>query len=199
MLFGALVRGPLLYVPNVGAQPEPPVRFNVNVQGLVGVLNRVKGVETDRSLNLNAQVAKETQPAVADETKTLDRVFLNDLVAMDADRRGKRVPVREPRRELRAARDARRRTASSTSSMLRTRPVRFQTGNLPSGVVMSRDGKRAYTNNELNTSITRDRPGEQPGAGARHRIEHAARARYGRASSPRSASSRSSLRSACRT
>ena len=31
---------------------------------------------------------------------------------------------------------------------------RFQTGNLPSGVVMSRDGKRAYTNNELNTSVS---------------------------------------------
>jgi hypothetical protein len=30
----------------------------------------------------------------------------------------------------------------------------MQTGNLPSGVVMSRDGERAYTNNELNTSIT---------------------------------------------
>src|SRR5262249_47632633 len=32
--------------------------------------------------------------------------------------------------------------------------VRLQTGNLPSGVVISRSGKRAYTNNELNTSIT---------------------------------------------
>ena len=31
---------------------------------------------------------------------------------------------------------------------------RLQTGNLPSGVVMSNDGKRAYTNNELNTSIS---------------------------------------------
>ncbi len=42
--------------------------------------------------------------------------------------------------------------------MRANKAVRFQTGNLPSGVVMSRDGKRAYTNNELNTSITRDRP-----------------------------------------
>ena len=48
MLFGALVRGPLLYVPNVGAQPEPPVRFNVNVQGLVGVLRpRDRAPKTD--------------------------------------------------------------------------------------------------------------------------------------------------------
>ncbi|HEV7607998.1 MAG TPA: hypothetical protein VGO61_11705, partial [Steroidobacteraceae bacterium] len=41
MLFGALLRGPLLYIPNVGAQPEPPVIFNNNVQALMGVLSTV--------------------------------------------------------------------------------------------------------------------------------------------------------------
>jgi hypothetical protein len=32
--------------------------------------------------------------------------------------------------------------------------VRFQTGNLPNGVVISKDGRRAYANNEANVSIT---------------------------------------------
>jgi hypothetical protein len=32
--------------------------------------------------------------------------------------------------------------------------VRFQTGNIPTGVVMSRDGTRAYTNNEISASVT---------------------------------------------
>jgi hypothetical protein len=45
MLFGALIRGRFLYVNNVGAQPEPPVRFNVNVQALVGVLSTVTNAE----------------------------------------------------------------------------------------------------------------------------------------------------------
>jgi YVTN family beta-propeller protein len=153
MLFGALVRGSSLYVPNIGAMPEPPVRFNVNVQGLVGVLNRVKGIETDRSLNLNAQVAKETQPSVADETRTLDRVFLNDLVAMDADRRGREFLFlsRGANYVLRGklAQDGKISILDGAN-----KAVRLQTGNLPSGVVMSRDGRRAYTNNELNTSMT---------------------------------------------
>jgi DNA-binding beta-propeller fold protein YncE len=153
MLFSVLARGPLLYVPNVGASPEPPVRFNVNVQGLVGVINRVKGTETDRTLNLNSQVAKETQPAVADETKTLDRVFLNDLVAMDADRRGREFLFvsRGANYVLRASLDAAGKLNILDGS---NKAVRLQTGNLPSGVVMSRDRNRAYTNNELNTSIT---------------------------------------------
>ncbi|MET0988458.1 MAG: hypothetical protein ABW034_23925 [Steroidobacteraceae bacterium] len=152
MLFSALVRGPLLYVPNVGAQPEPPVRFNVNVQGLVGVLNRIRGIETDRSLNLNAQVAKETQPDVANETKVLDRVFLNDLVAVDADRRGRNFLFlsRGANYVLKGAlKDGKINILDSTNKV-----TRLQTGNLPSGVVISNDGKRAYTNNELNTSIS---------------------------------------------
>jgi len=153
MLFGALLRGSLLYVPNVGAQPEPPVRFTVNVQGLVGVLNRVQGVETDRSLNLNAQVGKETQPAVADETTSLDRLFLNDLVAMDADRRGKDFLFvsRGANYVLRASMGPDGKLSILDAA---NKAERFQTGNLPSGVVMSGDGKRAYANNELNTSIT---------------------------------------------
>ena len=32
--------------------------------------------------------------------------------------------------------------------------VRFQTGNLPNGVVISKDGRRAYANNEANVSVT---------------------------------------------
>ena len=153
MLFSTLLRGSLLYVPNVGAQPEPPVRFNVNVQGLVGVLNRVKGVETDRSLNLNAQVFKETQPPAGEETKSMDRLFLNDLIALDADRRGREFLFvsRGANYVLRAAvgQDGKLNILDAAN-----KATRFQTGNLPSGVVMSRDGKRAYTNNELNTSIT---------------------------------------------
>ena len=150
-LFSVLVRGSSLYVANVGAQPEPPVRFNVNVQGLVGVLNRVKDQETDRTVNLNSQVAKETQPAAG--VVSLDRLFLNDIVAIDADRRGKDFLVvsRGGNFVIRAkvGQDGKLTILDATN-----KAQRLQTGNLPSGVVISRNGKRAYTNNELNTSIT---------------------------------------------
>jgi DNA-binding beta-propeller fold protein YncE len=151
MLFGALLRGPLLYVPNVGAQPEPPVNFNTNVQALVGVLSTVVNVETPFSVNLNTYVPKETTPA--SPTTSLDKLFLNDIVAMDADRKGKDFLIvsRGGNYVIRAS--------IGTDFKLTTLDAnnvakRFQTGNLPSGVVMSRDSKRAYTNNELNTSVT---------------------------------------------
>ena len=151
MLFDALVRGSQIYVPNVGAQPEPPVRFNSNVQALVGVLDRVHGVESARSVNLNAQVVKEKQPA--EGSPSLDRLFLNDMVAVDADRRGRNFLFvsRGGNYVVRAKVGA---DGKLTILDANNAAKRLQTGNLPSGVVMSRDGKRAYTNNELNTSVS---------------------------------------------
>jgi DNA-binding beta-propeller fold protein YncE/cytochrome c553 len=150
MLFGALLRGPSLYVNNVGAQPEPPVTFNSNVQALVGVLSPVTNAETPLTVNLNSFVGPEV---AATPATALDKLFLNDIVAMDADRRGKNFLVvsRGGNYVIRATIDG---TGKLTTLDADKHARRFQTGNLPSGVVMSRDGKRAYTDNELNTSVT---------------------------------------------
>jgi DNA-binding beta-propeller fold protein YncE/cytochrome c553 len=151
MLFGALLRGPFLYIPNVGAQPEPPVIFNNNVQALVGVLSSVTGAETSLSVNLNTYVPKEIAPA--SPTTSLDKLFLNDVVAMDADRRGKDFLVvsRGGNYVIRASIGV---DGKLTTIDANNVAKRFQTGNLPSGVVMARDSTRAYSNNELNTSVT---------------------------------------------
>ena len=53
---------------------------------------------------------------------------------------------------------------------------RLQTGNLPSGVVVSRDGTRAYTNNEVNYSVTALEPRESLGDHPGHPVERATRA-----------------------
>jgi DNA-binding beta-propeller fold protein YncE/cytochrome c553 len=150
MLFGALLRGPFLYVPNVGAQPEPPVIFNNNVQALVGVLSAATNAEAPFSVNLNTFVGPEVAAAPA---TPLDKLFLNDIVAIDADKRGRNFLIvsRGGNYVIRAT--------LGTDGKLTTLDAdkharRFQTGNLPTGVVMSRDGKRAYSNNELNTSMT---------------------------------------------
>ena len=151
MLFGALLRGPMLYVPNVGAQPEPPVNFNTNVQALVGVLSSVTNAETPFSVNLNTYVPRETTPA--SPTTSLDKLFLNDIVAIDADKRGRDFLIvsRGGNYVIRASigTDFKLTTLDANNTARR-----FQTGNLPSGVVMARSGLRAYVNNELNTSMS---------------------------------------------
>ena len=180
MLYAALIRGRHLYVPNVGASPEPPVKFNVNVQGLVGVIDRSQGdagaEDKTLSLNLNAQVAKETGPAVP--VGSLTKLFLNDLVAVDADRGGRNFLFvsRGGNYVLRAGLDQSNKLNILEVPVVKTDPVtakRLQTGNMPTGVVMSSDSKRAYVNNELNMSVTaldlvnnavlaRDMPSSEP-------------------------------------
>jgi YVTN family beta-propeller protein len=149
LLQSAVIRGHQLYLPNIGAAPEPPVKFNVNVQALVHVVDTTEGTEqTDRHVNLNNDVKAETAPA--DPTTSLDRLFGNDLAAIDATRDGKVFLI-----VSRGGNFVFRGTPDATGKLsLGTPVVRFQTGNVPDGVVVSQDGKRAYVNNEVNVSVT---------------------------------------------
>lgn len=147
-LYGAVLRNDYLYIPNVGAAPEPPVKFNVNVQALVSAIDTQTGA--DFTTNLNNQIKTEVQPL--EPTTSLDRLFGNDIVAIDADAAGKDFLILS-----RGGNYVLRATANSFNTLDIGAPhnvVRFQTGNIPSGVVMSHDGTRAYTNNDVNTSVT---------------------------------------------
>ena len=131
-LLSALIRGNRLFLPNIGAAPEPPVQFTVNVQALVHVVDTARLVEQMAlHVNLNSEIA--TEPLPANPTASLARLFGNDLVAIDANAAGTAVLI-----------------VSRGGNYV----VRFQTGNLPNGVVISKDGRRAYANNEANVSVT---------------------------------------------
>src|SRR5213078_946729 len=149
LLGSAVIRGTSLYLPNIGAAPEPPVKFNVNVQALVHVVDTASLTEqTARHVNLNAEVKAETAPA--DPTASLDKLFGNDLAAIDANLDGTvfLVVSRGGNFVFRAALDG------SGRLTLGSPVVRYQTGNIPNGVAVTQDGKRAYVNNEVNLSVT---------------------------------------------
>ena len=87
-LKSALACNGLLYLPNVGAQPEPPVaggnNFNTNVQALVHVVDIASKAENpDLTVNLNQQIATEQAPDPVQGS--LAKLFGNEIVAMDAD------------------------------------------------------------------------------------------------------------------
>jgi YVTN family beta-propeller protein len=149
-LSSALIRDNRLWLPNIGASPSPPVVFNVNVQGLVHVVDTAALSEVaGEHVNLNAQVATEPLPIVP--TQSLAHLFLNDIVAIDADLRGDvfLIVSRGGNYVIRATRDATGKLTIGSPDV-----IRFQTGNIPNGVVISTDGRRAYVNNEVNVSVT---------------------------------------------
>jgi YVTN family beta-propeller protein len=147
-LASALIRGDQLFLPNVGAAPEPPVKFNVNVQALVDVIGvSAQQENAAQQVNLNAEVKAEADPPMG--VVTLDKLFGNDLAAIDADKGGTvfLIVSRGGNFVFKAA-------LASGKITLGSPVVRFQTGNLPNGVALSQDGKRAYVNNEVNLSVT---------------------------------------------
>lgn len=152
-LGAALIRGNRLYIPAIAAAPEPPVKFSTNVQSLVGVVDTAALAEAPgETVNINAQIKTETQPDATIANTVLDRLFGGDMIDIDADKGGEDFVLlsRGANYVLRAGRDAAGLLTINAPSAV----VRFQTGNLPTGVVMSHDGKRAYTNNEVGISVT---------------------------------------------
>jgi DNA-binding beta-propeller fold protein YncE len=152
-LLSALIRDNRLYLPNIGAQPEPPEVFNVNVQALVYAVdtNALAEVAAEH-VNLNRQVAVET----AAPPPSLDRTFGNDLVAIDANLAGDTFLIvsRGGNQVFRAKVDPSSGQLDILNAAKDRVDCRIQTGNLPSGVAMRQDGTRGYANNEANFSVT---------------------------------------------
>jgi YVTN family beta-propeller protein len=152
-LLSALIRGDRLFLPNIGAQPEPLEIFNANVQALVYSvdINALKE-QPNEHVNLNQQIAVE--PAAP--PPSLSRTFANDIVAIDGNAAGDTYLIvsRGANEVLRAKRDASTGKLNILNAAGTAVDCRVQTGNLPSGVAMRQDGTRGYANNEANFSVT---------------------------------------------
>src|SRR5262249_48731185 len=53
LLASIVINGARAYVPNSGSSPEPPLRFNVNVQSLLSVFDTTTDQDTGQTLNMN--------------------------------------------------------------------------------------------------------------------------------------------------
>jgi hypothetical protein len=98
---------------------------------------------------LNAQIKNEPAP---EDPNTLDKLFGNDIVAIDANPNGTDFLIvsRGGNYVIRAGLDADGKLDIGAPDNV----VRFQVGNIPTGLVISKDGHRAYVNNEVNASVS---------------------------------------------
>ena len=150
-LLSAVIRGDRLFLPNIGAQPEPPETATTNVQALVHRVD-TKALTEVGSQNLNQQINVET----AAPPPSLDKTFGNDIVHIDANLAGDKFLIvsRGGNQVLRASLDPSSGQLNLLNAAKTGVDCRVQTGNLPSGVAMRQDGTRAYANNEANFSVT---------------------------------------------
>lgn len=157
--FGYDVVGRRLYLPTIGAQPAPPVRFNVNIQALVGVIDVPSASEDDGlHVNLNAEIRDNfgSEPAplppFSDPVNRLDRAFAGDVVAMDVVDDTMLFASRAGGFALRATLNT-----DGTYDLVtddRGAVLRIPTTNMPTGVVISSDGTRAYVASDLVGEVT---------------------------------------------
>ncbi|CAN5685418.1 hypothetical protein BH18PSE1_BH18PSE1_05080 [soil metagenome] len=146
--FSALIRGNRLFLPNIGAQPEPPVQFTTNVQALVHVVDTpTRDERLAEHVNLNDQI--DTEAAPANPTASLGRLFGNDIVAIDATANGRNffIVSRGGNYVLKAVLQGGTLDIGAPNNV-----VRFKTGNLPTGIAVR--GRFAYVNNEVGHSVS---------------------------------------------
>ena len=150
-LHSVILRQGRAYVVSTAAQPEPPVRFNVNVQAFVSVIDvETRREDPARLTRFNNQIKTEQQPDEA--AGSTDRLFANDVVALDASPDGRQFLFvsRGGNYLLRASNNA----AGGLDIGAPDQVVRVVTGNIPTGVVANPDWTRAYVNNEVSGTLT---------------------------------------------
>jgi YVTN family beta-propeller protein len=142
------IKGGFAYVPNTGASPNGPVRFNVNTQSLLNVIDRRAGTDAHRTINMHLAVAQQTNPA---------RRFITQPWAM-AFKHGSDegyVVSAASNILIRVAVDS----ASGAATVLSdpgdpTRVLAIATGSNPRGIVVNGDDTRAYVMNYVSRDVT---------------------------------------------
>jgi YVTN family beta-propeller protein len=141
---------PQLRLTTICAEPEPPVQFTTNIQAVIKSVDCVglKEVKAE-DFNLNAQI--KTEPVPTNPTQSLGHLFGGDIVAIDGTLNGSVFLIVSRNNDYVV-----KATVDSSGSLSLNPPnvIRLQTGHIPTGVIISADGTRAYTNNEVDTSVT---------------------------------------------
>jgi len=76
-LHSVALHGPFAYLPNTGASPNGPVRFNVNTPSLLSVLDRNTNVDAGQTIHMHLAVAQQSNPTRRFITQPWSMAFKN--------------------------------------------------------------------------------------------------------------------------
>lgn len=152
LLESIVIKGNRGYLPNVGSSPNGPVRFDVNVQGLLSVFNIRTGQDSEQTINMNQGVQFEnpgqrlfnTTPIAIAFKRNTDEGFavlagVDRLVRVELDANGQPT-ISAPTSLL---------PLNTTSSI-----VRIAVGQNPQGIVINSLDTRAYVMNFISRDVS---------------------------------------------
>jgi YVTN family beta-propeller protein len=142
------IKGGFAFVPNTGASPNGPVRFDVNTQSLLAVIDRASASDANRTVNLHQAVAAQsatprlfvTQPWAVAFKHGSDEGYVasaasNHLVKIGIDPATGAATVK-------------------TNPLDPTRVLQIGVGKNPRGIVINPGDTRAYVANHVSRSVS---------------------------------------------
>jgi YVTN family beta-propeller protein len=142
------VRGRFAFVPNTGASPNGPVRFDVNTQSLMNVVDLGSNLDAGKTVNLHKFIAQQQNPNRLFMTQPWNMAFENQtnsawVISLASDQVMK-VNLNPADGTITPAFDFND----------ATRVLTIRTGKSPRGIVINSNDTRAYVMNLLSRDIT---------------------------------------------
>jgi len=142
------IKGNFAYLPNTGASPNGPVRFNVNTQSLLSALNRTTNLDSGQTINMHKAVSDQTNPA---------KTFITQLWAMDFENGSNEGYVVSAASNIVVkviVDPATGLPAVQNDPIDPTRVLQIPTGKNPRGIAINSTDTRAYVMNYVSRDVT---------------------------------------------
>ncbi|MBZ5622968.1 MAG: beta-propeller fold lactonase family protein [Acidobacteriia bacterium] len=142
------IRGRFAFVPNTGASPNGPTRFNVNTQSLLSVIDTGSKTDAGKTINMHQAVANQTNPA---------RRFITQPWAMAFKHQADEAYVVSAASNIAIKLKVDPATGAATvqsDPADTTRVLDIPTGKNPRGIVVSASDKTAYVMNYVSRDVT---------------------------------------------
>lgn len=143
------IKGNFALLPNTGASPNGPVRFDVNTQSLLSVMDITQNADTGRTINMHA--------AVRDQQAT-PKLFVTVPWAIAAKHREDEAYVVSAASDVVIKVTVDRSTGAprvvNAPGVTPTRVLQIATGKNPRGIVINSADTRAYVMNYISRDVT---------------------------------------------
>lgn len=142
------IKGNKAYIPNVGASPNGPVRFNVNTQSLLSVADMASNTDAGQTINMHQ--------AVGAQGPTVPRLFITVpwAIAFEHSSAAGFVVAASSDIAVKVTLDAAGKPAVATEPGDPTRVLQIPTGKNPRGIVVNGTDTRAYIMNYISRDVT---------------------------------------------
>ena len=142
------IKGNFAYLPNTGASPNGPVRFDVNTQSLLSVVNRQTNLDAGRTINMHAAVRDQTATPKLFVTLPWAMAFKNRADEGYVISASSNVVIKVKIDPTTGAPTVQRDPQETT------RVLQVKVGKNPRGIVVNGGDTRAYVMNYVSRDVT---------------------------------------------